>query len=208
MNTPHSLTRADIDKLADFLLSDRTPEECMDICTLDGFFTCLAIGPETIPPSQWLPVVLGETEDDEMVWDSTEEANRILGFLMGYFNGIVQVFQDDPASFESMVYQNPESDPILEEWCYGFMMGVHLNPKLWEQLLDSPGQETLLGPIFLQGTENGWDMLELEKFKDVTQEEWLDLVIDSVVRIHDYWLFEVSFPSTGVNFPVWFTGDA
>jgi hypothetical protein len=35
-------------------MSDVTPEEIMDLATLDGFLTSLVIGPEVVPPSSGL----------------------------------------------------------------------------------------------------------------------------------------------------------
>ena len=53
------LSNAEIRELDIFLMSDATPDECMDIVALDGFLTALAIGPELVSPSVWLPLVWG-----------------------------------------------------------------------------------------------------------------------------------------------------
>jgi len=39
------LFEQELPELDGFLMSDATPEECMDIAALDGFSTSLAIGP-------------------------------------------------------------------------------------------------------------------------------------------------------------------
>ncbi len=82
MDVSKSLSDVEINELAEFLISDTTPEECMDISTLDGFLTGLVIGPDTILPSRWLPVVWGETQQDEMVWESPEKMERIIGLVI------------------------------------------------------------------------------------------------------------------------------
>ena len=48
---------ADLDALDALLLSDRAPEEGMGLSDLDGFLTGIAVGPELVMPSEWLPVV-------------------------------------------------------------------------------------------------------------------------------------------------------
>ena len=53
------LSEAEIDELDAFLTSEATSDECMDIFTLDGSLTALVIGPQTVAPSVWLPVVWG-----------------------------------------------------------------------------------------------------------------------------------------------------
>jgi uncharacterized protein len=52
LKTP--LAQEEIHELEVFLMSDATPDDCMDIVTLDGILTVLAVGPELVPPSEWL----------------------------------------------------------------------------------------------------------------------------------------------------------
>ena len=58
------LTDAEFDELDQFLMSDATPGECMDISMMDGFISALPIGPNMMMPSQRLPVLRGETNDE------------------------------------------------------------------------------------------------------------------------------------------------
>src|SRR5690349_11778488 len=44
----------DLEALDRFLMSDASPEDCMQLSDLDGFLTGIAIGPEPILPSEWL----------------------------------------------------------------------------------------------------------------------------------------------------------
>ena len=59
---PISLEHVDLEVLDAFLESDRAPQDCMQLSDLDGFLTGIAIGPELIMPSEWLPVVWGGEE--------------------------------------------------------------------------------------------------------------------------------------------------
>jgi uncharacterized protein len=38
-----------------FLMSDRAPEDSTQLSDLDGFLAGIAIGPELIMPSEWVP---------------------------------------------------------------------------------------------------------------------------------------------------------
>ena len=51
-----------LDALGAFLSSDQSPPESMMLSDLDGFLTAIAIGPELIMPSEWLPVIWGDDE--------------------------------------------------------------------------------------------------------------------------------------------------
>ncbi len=53
---PHDL---DLKALDRFLTSDRSPRESMMLSDLDGFLTGIAVGPELVLPSEWLPLVWG-----------------------------------------------------------------------------------------------------------------------------------------------------
>jgi len=52
-----SVSDADLDLLDAYLLSDQSPPECMLLSDLDGFLTGIAIGPDVVMPSEWLPHV-------------------------------------------------------------------------------------------------------------------------------------------------------
>ncbi len=47
----------DIERLDTFLMSDDSPENCMQISDLDGFLTGILCSPDLIMPSEWFPIV-------------------------------------------------------------------------------------------------------------------------------------------------------
>ena len=192
MEITKRLSDAEIDKLAEFLTSDEIPEECMDLSTLDGFLTGLVIGPDTIMPSQWLPVVWGETKSDEMAWKSRKKAERIMGLVMRQYNSIVDAFQVDPHDFSPImpVHQAAgEEVTIIDEWCWGFMQSVGLSAESWEPLLENEEQGAAILPITLHGTEEGWKLLEKDpKISKVPHEEWVAMLPAAVREIHEFWL--------------------
>src|SRR5215207_9340415 len=82
-----SVSDADLDLLDAYLLSDQSPPECMLLSDLDGFLTGIAIGPEVVMPSEWLPYVWG---GEEPVFDDPAQASAILGTIMGRYNAILR----------------------------------------------------------------------------------------------------------------------
>jgi uncharacterized protein len=184
------LTKEEFDELNDFLLSDATPEECMEVSSLDGFLTALVVGPETIPPSQWLPLVWGETEDDEMVWESQDHAQRILGLVMRLMNDISAGLQKSPPQISPLFYTRELEDreiSIIDEWCYGFMRGVRMSMHQWEPFLQSE-EATKFLPVLLHGTEEGWKRLESEAYlSEIPHEQWVDGIEPAVLAAHGYW---------------------
>jgi uncharacterized protein len=70
---PDRLCEANLLKLAEFL-QQRHEQGGMDIEEVDGFFTALHCCPELVPPSEYLPVLLGD--EDEAIFDSLETASE------------------------------------------------------------------------------------------------------------------------------------
>jgi len=60
------LSDEELEKLDDFLLSDMTPDSCMDISTLDGFLTGTVITPGITSQDKWL----------NWVWDMEDGVNH------------------------------------------------------------------------------------------------------------------------------------
>ncbi|MFZ4540012.1 UPF0149 family protein [Propionivibrio sp.] len=49
------LSEAELDELDDFLAEESIQDKSMDVATLDGFLTAIAIGPRLVTPLEWLP---------------------------------------------------------------------------------------------------------------------------------------------------------
>ena len=110
----------------------------MDIVTLDGFLTALAIGPELVPPSVWLPLVWGHEKEPDFA--SAVEAEYMVGLLMRRYNDIVRMFGEKSTGFEPLLYTQ-EVDGEMErigeaDWCAGFMEAVDFSFDDWQPLFD------------------------------------------------------------------------
>jgi uncharacterized protein len=88
------LSEGEIAELDEFLMSDATPEECMDISTLDGFLTSLVIGPQLVPPSVWLKAIWGG--ETQPAFESSAQAQRVISLIMRRFNAISGMFDEPP----------------------------------------------------------------------------------------------------------------
>jgi hypothetical protein len=87
----------DLESLDRYLVSDHAPNNSMGLSDLDGFLTGIAIGPELIPPSEWLPVIWG---DEEPEFVSEAELRSVLGTSMGRYIEITTCFGSDPSECE------------------------------------------------------------------------------------------------------------
>src|SRR5215212_2748739 len=99
---PCPVGEVDLDALDLFLASDASPEHCMQISDLDGFLAGVAIGPELVPPSEWLPEVWG---GEEPVFADAEQARSIIGTIMGRYNEIVRGLDGDPEAYAPILWE-------------------------------------------------------------------------------------------------------
>ena len=68
--------------------------EPMAISELDGFLAGVLVCPDLIMPSEWLPLVWGGRDEDAApVFESPEEAQKLLDLVMQHYNAIANDMQ-------------------------------------------------------------------------------------------------------------------
>jgi uncharacterized protein len=175
-----SLSDAEIDELNDFLADGAIEETSMDVSTLEGFLTAIAIGPRAVPPSEWLPWIWDMYEAEADAEFANEgQANRIRSLIMRHYNAVIRTLMADPASFEPIFWRGDQWGAA--EWSEGFLLGFQFNDEAWAAL--SIGQPTWFTPFLRLGTEDGVKITS----KDRSAEKWVDEIESSLVRIHAYW---------------------
>jgi uncharacterized protein len=173
-----------LDALDAFLSSDQSPPDSMMLSDLDGFLTAIAIGPELIMPSEWLPVIWG---DGEPVFTDEAEMQAVLGGILSRYNQIRHEITD--GTFEPILWSDAHGTAIGTDWAEGFMQGVALRAAKWERLLRSEDGANLIFPILaLCGDENGESLLglELEEENRIAAEA-ATLLPGCAMAIGDYW---------------------
>ena len=190
----------ELDQLDNFLL-ERIDQEVLtidmnegifDVSTLDGFFTAVISGPIMIPPSQWINAVWGDFEPE---WQSDTAFEKYFSLLMRHMNSISEHLMEKSGDFEPLFMQRNIDNQeyiIVDEWCYGYMMGVELCQSMWD--VNDVELQTLLLPIKIFGTEAGW-----EKLKTINEDETDNIrqaITPNVSLIHSYWLARREPPST------------
>jgi uncharacterized protein len=187
------LSGEELDELEAFLVSEATPEECMDLETLDGFLTALVSGPEAIVPGEWLPWVWSVEGDPERgpVFSDETQARRLLELMMRHMNGIVATLVNSPADFEPLLYEpeeGPEAVPVAARWCLGYVTAMELRAAAWQPLTGDDETADLVMPILtLTARDDDPDFGVLARDPEKRQ-QIVDMLPACASGIHGFWL--------------------
>jgi uncharacterized protein len=185
------LTDEELDELNDLLLK-ADADQGMTLDILDGFLHAIAIGPQRVMPSQWLPKIW-DLDDGGMMppMESLEQMNHLLGLIMRLYNSIISGLEQSTPVFAPVWPKFGYSGTDEEDaqgWAYGFTEGVKLNLAAWQPLLRAPQGQQWYHPIALLGDDDAppeWNDL----INTPEQRAKLTAQIEnSVLQMHTYWL--------------------
>ena len=132
------MRKADTQRLGNFLASAERPQGTLQFHELQGFLFAIACSPETIPPSEWLPLI---GNDESLDFADENEAREILGLVMDLYNetnaAVLQRSNSLPADcvFDRDTLENFENDSSIAQWSRGFASGHDWLSELWEGYL-------------------------------------------------------------------------
>ncbi len=159
---------AELEKLDAYLSTDHAPENCMQLSDLDGFLTGVICSPDLIPPSTWLPVAMGASENVEP-W--------VIEQILERYNEIVSALNAEPPVLEPIFWQAKEGHAIAMDWCEGFYEALSLQEKFWDALLRSSQGREWMFPILAHLFDNdGNPVLG-------TEEEQMDAILDAAAEL-------------------------
>lgn len=136
----------DFTRLQEFLRSARAPATAMSLFELDGFLTGVAIGPDLVMPSEWLPAIWGA---EEPLFDDPEEMRTVLAEIMNRYNEILASLRQDPPEFAPILATSPTGEPLASAWAEGFFHAVRMRRQAWLPLLKHKEGRTLLTPFLI-----------------------------------------------------------
>lgn len=135
---------AEMEALDNYLLSDRSPPESMDLSQLDGFLAGVIASPEPILPSEWMPVVW---DGEEPQFDSEAEGKLVMSAILGRYNAISSALSEEPDTFMPLFWEAADGSPVVDDWAVGFMRAVSMRAEAWDPVLQDEDSAVLLIPI-------------------------------------------------------------
>lgn len=135
LNAGGPLTDEEFDRL-DEILETRTQGRAMALEALDGFFAALIAGPEIVMPSEYLPIVFGDTKSDFCKFASMDEANEALSLLMRHWNTIASTLSSDDI-YSPLLFEDENGVSQGNDWAAGFLNGVAMRNEGWSELANA-----------------------------------------------------------------------
>jgi uncharacterized protein len=178
------LTNKEFDRLSDFL--DAVPDNrAMTIEEMDGFFCALIVGPDTVMPSEYLPVLLGDELGETQAFRSLEEAQKMLVLFTRYWNSIVAELQRY-GSYEPLFDDVDQRGIVGRLWAKGFMQGVELRIDGWSELIEAENSGDLMMIAVVAGDlDPAWPKRRISRRK---MHEINLLMAAAVARAHSHFL--------------------
>lgn len=167
----------------------------MDLSALEGFLTAIAIGPNLVQPSQWLPWVWDKEQGGADCTVGAETLESIVALVLRHFNYMVTWMNKEPESFEPIYECGPEWG-TPEQWCEGFVLGMEMDGAGWVPL--SAGHPEWFSVFIRLGSSVGREL----GAQDEDAGRWVGEVIPSVVKINEFRLKRRNLGPDGAPRPI------
>jgi uncharacterized protein len=153
---PEPLTDAEFDRL-NSVLARFGDKHSMNLEKLDGLLAALICGPDTILPSEYLPVIWG----DAIVLDNTFKAQPLLhdfmALIMRHWNAIADTLHSDDV-YLPLLFEDENGISHGNDWANGFLRGMELRKEEWADLLNDEQRGGWLVPILALAHEHNLDL--------------------------------------------------
>jgi len=186
-NLTQQLTEEEYDEI-DQVLARVKGGAISNVEALDGFLTALVICPELIKPSEYLEVIIGgETEDHDLAFESTTEAERFFGLLMRHWNVINDTLRGGEI-YMPVLIEDEAGVAHGNDWANGCIKGTHLRFLPWKRVVNSEARSGPFVPIFALAHEHDPN-LSLRPYKEPVspeqREQLLAAMIAGVKQLYD-----------------------
>lgn len=166
------LSKAELDRLSDFLAGLENPD-ALSLEGMDGLFSALIAGPQTVLPRDYLPAIWGGELPDENAFPSLEDANATLSLIMRHWNSIISELEADGIHLP-LVFEVETGAVPGREWAHGFMRGVDFARPGWSELFQSTDEAQLITiPIVAGEVDPDWPHEPITAEKGTELLEWM-----------------------------------
>jgi uncharacterized protein len=185
--TAQPLTDTELDKLAD-VLKRFGDKRAMNLEMIDGFFAALICGPETVPPSEYLPEIWGGQMVTEPEFEAKAILQEFLSLIMRHWNATCHTLQSGEV-FLPLLLDDENGVARANDWANGFVRGMEMRRESWSVLMDDEEHGGSLIPILALAHEHHPDP-EMRPYREPISAEMRERLIASaaagVMAIYHY----------------------
>ncbi|MCG6657641.1 YecA family protein [Halomonas campisalis] len=135
----------ELERLDDFLDSERVDPDALDLISAHGFLVALAVAPREVEPAVWV----AELFHGEPAFADDAQRSEILALLERLRTNAIATLEQgglpEPPC-EATLDGLPAEETPIGDWCAGFMEGVFLDEAAWFEQ-DEETVATLLLPF-------------------------------------------------------------
>jgi uncharacterized protein len=146
------LTDAELDRL-NSVLARFGNKHSMNLEKLDGFLAALICGPDTILPSEYLPVIWGGDIVLENTFNAQPLLRDFLALILRHWNVIADTLHSGEV-YLPLLLEDENGISHANDWANGFLRGIELRKKHWAELLNDEQRGGWLVPILALAHEN------------------------------------------------------
>jgi uncharacterized protein len=105
----------------------------MLLSELDGFLAGILVCPERIMPNEWLPVALGQEDEEADTFDGDDALLQdTIRLVFKHYDTLGRQLQRDDGRYRPVFDVSPRHDEVLWElWMGGFARAMALRPESW-----------------------------------------------------------------------------
>lgn len=174
------ITATEKKTLINFLALAPEPDETFTYDELLGYMFGLAMTPEVILPSEWMPIIFG---GETPIFNSTEQAKKMNSCLIRVYNRFTADFQEHKLNFPFDIDKLKEHQVItLLDWVSGFEEAITLREELWDpeeypELPDRKKEELYQSMITVLGLVDPMEIMDFFSTlpEEVFQEAFADM---------------------------------
>ena len=180
------LTPTDKKNLQRLLAQAEDPDNTFSYDELLGYLFGLAMTPDVLMPSEWMPLIFDGTLPE---FDSMEVAQKLTGSLMAAYNKYIAAFQSGKLTFPFTIEKLQDDQfAALYEWVSGFEEAIALREELWDpeeypELSDEKKEELYHSMMTIQGLVDPVEAMEY--FEDMPDELFLEAFSGVDVELGD-----------------------
>ncbi len=157
--------------LRHLLALSKEPDDTFSYDELLGYMFGLAMTPDVIVPSEWLPVIFG---GELPAFDSVEQMQTMTGNLIEVYNNFIIDFTNNNLKLPFNIEKLKDNQfAALYEWVSGFEEALALREELWDpeefpELSDRKKEELYHSMMTIQGLVDPTEVMDF--FEDMPEE--------------------------------------